>query len=76
MRALPKISHHPISTLFDTLPNTQPKIDSGAGSGNRTRMISLEGWSSTIELYPQKQPSPRLNQARIQKTEDQKLLTL
>jgi hypothetical protein len=24
----------------------------GAGSGNRTRMISLEGWSSTIELYP------------------------
>ena len=24
----------------------------GAGDGNRTRMISLEGWSSTIELRP------------------------
>ena len=25
----------------------------GAGDGNRTRMTSLEGWSSTIELHPQ-----------------------
>src|ERR1700722_4509125 len=25
----------------------------GAGDGNRTRMTSLEGWSSTIELRPQ-----------------------
>ena len=24
----------------------------GAGDGNRTRVISLEGWSSTIELRP------------------------
>ena len=24
----------------------------GAGDGNRTRVISLEGWSSTIELHP------------------------
>ena len=24
-----------------------------AGDGNRTRMTSLEGWSSTIELRPQ-----------------------
>ena len=24
----------------------------GAGDGNRTRMASLEGWSSTIELHP------------------------
>ena len=24
----------------------------GAGSGNRTRISSLEGWCSTIELYP------------------------
>jgi hypothetical protein len=24
----------------------------GAGDGNRTRMTSLEGWSSTIELHP------------------------
>ncbi len=23
-----------------------------AGSGNRTRMISLEGWSFTTKLYP------------------------
>ena len=23
-----------------------------AGSGNRTRMISLEGWSFAIKLYP------------------------
>ncbi len=27
-------------------------IQSGAGSGNRTRTASLEGWSSTIELCP------------------------
>src|SRR6185312_13024878 len=26
---------------------------SGAGDGNRTRIASLEGWSSTIELHPQ-----------------------
>jgi hypothetical protein len=26
--------------------------DTGAGDGNRTRMTSLEGWSSTIELHP------------------------
>ena len=25
----------------------------GAGDGNRTHMISLEGWSSTTELHPQ-----------------------
>jgi hypothetical protein len=24
----------------------------GAGDGNRTRIASLEGWSSTIELHP------------------------
>jgi hypothetical protein len=34
----------------------------GAGDGNRTRMTSLEGWSSTIELRPQRRhkapPSP------------------
>ena len=27
---------------------------SGAGDGNRTRVTSLEGWSSTIELRPQR----------------------
>ena len=26
----------------------------GAGSGNRTRIASLEDWHSTVELYPQK----------------------
>jgi hypothetical protein len=25
----------------------------GAGDGNRTRVASLEGWNSTIELHPQ-----------------------
>ena len=25
---------------------------SGAGNGNRTRVTSLEGWNSTIELHP------------------------
>lgn len=25
----------------------------GADDGNRTRMTSLEGWGSTIELHPQ-----------------------
>src|SRR4051812_12205939 len=25
-----------------------------AGGGNRTRIISLEGWSSTIELHPRR----------------------
>ena len=24
----------------------------GAGDGNRTHVVSLEGWSSTIELHP------------------------
>lgn len=27
-------------------------VFSGAGDGNRTRVTSLEGWSSTIELHP------------------------
>ena len=31
----------------------------GAGDGNRTRVTSLEGWSSTIELHPQKKWSGR-----------------
>ena len=28
-------------------------LEYGAGDGNRTHVISLEGWSSTIELHPQ-----------------------
>ena len=31
--------------------NWKPQIF-GAGDGNRTHVISLEGWSSTIELHP------------------------
>jgi hypothetical protein len=31
----------------------------GAGDGNRTRMTSLEGWSSAIELHPRGEPSSR-----------------
>ena len=33
-------------------PELQARIV-GAGDGNRTHVISLEGWSSTIELHPQ-----------------------
>ncbi len=36
----------------------------GAGDGNRTHVVSLEGWSSTIELHPQHQrwcPGPESN---------------
>ena len=29
------------------------RILDGAGDGNRTRVSSLEGWCSTIELHPQ-----------------------
>ena len=29
------------------------RISYGAGDGNRTRVSSLEGWCSTIELHPQ-----------------------
>ena len=29
------------------------RILNGAGDGNRTRVSSLEGWCSTIELHPQ-----------------------
>ena len=31
----------------------------GAGDGNRTRVASLEGWSSAIELHPRKKWSGR-----------------
>ena len=37
-------------------PHKEPKplkLSYGAGDGNRTRVISLEGWGSTIELRPQ-----------------------
>src|ERR1700691_1884287 len=31
-------------------------LEGEAGGGNRTRMASLEGWSSTIELHPHRTP--------------------
>ena len=35
------------------LPVSPPRhTKNGAGDGNRTHVISLEGWSSTIELHP------------------------
>ena len=33
----------------------------GAGEGNRTLVISLEGFCSTIELHPLTQPHSRVN---------------
>ena len=38
------------------MPVTCTDIDR-AGDGNRTRMTSLEGWGSTIELRPQQPPN-------------------
>ncbi len=34
----------------------EKKGDIGAGEGNRTPVISLEGFCSTIELHPLNQP--------------------
>ena len=34
------------------IPRSDQPLCRGAGDGNRTRMTSLEGWSSTIELHP------------------------
>jgi hypothetical protein len=36
----------------DNSTTTRPTTFDGAGDGNRTRVISLEGWGSTIELLP------------------------
>jgi len=36
--------------------SSELRTTGGAGDGNRTRMTSLEGWSSTIELRPQQPP--------------------
>ena len=41
---------------------TLPK-KAGAGDGNRTHAISLEGWDSTIELHPHMRPS--FSKARV-----------
>src|SRR4051794_13385738 len=47
----------------DRTEDQENRADQGkkrAGDGNRTRMTSLEGWSSTIELRPQQPPNHRL----------------
>src|SRR5215207_1646300 len=43
-----------VTTTTSGLPMLKPKCLKrfGAGSGNRTRVFSLEGCCSTIELYP------------------------
>src|SRR5690242_101361 len=40
--------------LFNCLPTwkTSPESVAGAGEGNRTLVVSLEGFCSTIELHP------------------------
>src|SRR5690606_34903131 len=43
-------SAHP--TPFETDLRLRAGVHLGAGSGNRTRVFSLEGCCSTIELYP------------------------
>ena len=43
-------------------PNALTRLSrhfSRAGDGNRTRMTSLEGWSSTIELRPRRPEASR-----------------
>ena len=38
--------------MFNLFISTSTSTQTGAGDGNRTHVISLEGWSSTIELHP------------------------
>src|SRR5262245_16542865 len=40
----------------------------GAGEGNRTLVISLEGFCSTIELHPHSLPSPHHRPQRLPST--------
>jgi hypothetical protein len=40
------------SNANKVVPQAEMVGKAGAGGGNRTRVISLEGWSSTIELRP------------------------
>ena len=39
-------------------------IVNGAGDGNRTHVVSLEGWSSTIELHLHDSGDPTENRTR------------
>ncbi len=40
---------------MDRADKAAPSFFAGAGDGNRTRVASLEGWSSAIELHPRKE---------------------
>jgi hypothetical protein len=53
------VNNHIVETEVGTqdIPLTSADT-SRAGDGNRTRMTSLEGWSSAIELRPQQPPRP------------------
>jgi hypothetical protein len=53
--------YSPVNDTGRNQPNKNSKFVTelqkhGAGDGNRTRMTSLEGWSSTIELRPRGPP--------------------
>ena len=52
VQAQDKIEEH----LIRALACTRCSFKSGAGSGNRTRIFSLEGCCSTTELYPHTLP--------------------
>ena len=42
-------------------PRTRPRLAHGAGEGNRTLVVSLEGFCSTIELHPHLPPFTRMS---------------
>ena len=44
--------------------HTQTESLRGAGEGNRTLVLSLEGFSSTIELHPQNRTRSAANYSR------------
>jgi hypothetical protein len=41
-----------LTSTWDGRVTGELRWESGAGDGNRTRMASLEGWGSAIELHP------------------------
>ena len=71
LRKASSTSYHPSGTCrmgtdADAVVDSEGRLNrapagrwtiSGAGDGNRTRMASLEGWSSTIELRPHQPPN-------------------
>ena len=46
-------SNEPFSSIdFAAFQRLYLKMNRGAGDRDRTGMVSLEGWGSTIELHP------------------------